>query len=105
MLKRFTIRQRILLTFLATVLMGSFLQLIIAGRQIQLATLEFYQHHLETDALMIAATLTESFEHYLDGEGGSELQRIMSNFYHDNQTDYLVIDHNYRLISYTVGIG
>jgi len=105
MLKRFTIRQRVLLTFLATVLIGSVLQLIIAGRQLQIATLEFYQHHLETDALMIAATLNESFEHYLDGEGGGELQRLMTNFYHDNRTDYLVVDRNYRLISFTLGIG
>ena len=105
MLKRFTIRQRVLLTFLATVLIGSVLQLIIAGRQLQLATLEFYQHHLETDALMIAATLNESFEHYLEGEGGGELQRLMTNFYHDNRTDYVVVDHNYRLISFTIGIG
>ncbi|MCB9461124.1 MAG: HAMP domain-containing histidine kinase [Anaerolineaceae bacterium] len=105
MLKRFTIRQRILLTFLATVLMGSLLQLIIAGRQLQLATLEFYQHHLETDALMMAATLTESFEHYLEGEGGNEMVRMLSNFYQDNRTDYVLVDSNYRIVSFTPGIG
>ena len=53
MLKHFTIRQRILVTFLAIVLTGSILQLLVAGWQIQLATLEFYQHHLETNALLV----------------------------------------------------
>jgi signal transduction histidine kinase len=105
MLKSLTIRQRILLTFLATVLIGGLVQLIIAGRQLQLATLEFYQHHLETDALMIAATLSEPLEHYLDGEGTQELQRILGNIQGETVHDYLIVDSGYHVVGFTAGIG
>ncbi|MBZ0294582.1 MAG: HAMP domain-containing histidine kinase [Anaerolineae bacterium] len=105
MFKRWTIRQRILITFLAIVLTGGVLQLIIAGRQLQLATLEFYQHHLETDGLMLASTLSESLEHYLDGEGTESLQRLLGNLQQDTNHNYLIIDHNYRVVGYTAGSG
>ncbi len=49
---RWTIRQRILITFTAIVLVGSLGQLFIAGRQLEQATIDFYRSHLETDALI-----------------------------------------------------
>jgi len=105
MLKRLTIRQRILITFLAIVLTGGVVQLMIAGRQLQLATLEFYQHHLETDALMIASTLSEPLEHYLEGEGTREMQRILANLQRDVGHDYLIVDRNYRVVGFTADTG
>lgn len=105
MLKRFTIRQRILVTFLIIVLTGSLLQLLIAGRQLQVATLEFYQHHLETDALMIASTLSEPLEHYLEGEGTTAMQELLGNFQRDVGHNYLIVDRNYRIIAYTASTG
>lgn len=105
MLKRLTIRQRILVTFLAIVLTGGVVQLIIAGRQLQLATLEFYQHHLETDALMIASTLSEPLEHYLDGEGTREMQRLLASIQRDVAHDYVIVDRSYRVVGFTVDTG
>ena len=105
MLKRLTIRQRILITFLAIVLTGGVVQLIIAGRQLQLATLAFYQHQLETNALMTAFTLSEPFEHYLEGEGTREMQSILANLQRDVDHDYLIVDQNYGVVGFTANIG
>ena len=105
MLKRFTIRQRIIATFLVIVLTGGFVQLAIAGRQLQLATLEFYQHHLETDALLIASTLSEPLENYLDGEGTRDMQRLLASLQRDSEQHYLIVDRGYRVIAYTAGTG
>lgn len=105
MLKRLTIRQRIIVTFLAIVLTGGTVQLIIAGRQLQLATLEFYQHHLETDALTIANSLSEPLEHYMEGEGTGSIQQILRSFQQDVNHDYLIVDRNYRIIAFTADTG
>lgn len=105
MFRHFTIRQRILITFLAIVLGGGVVQLVIAGRQLQQATLEFYQHHLETDALMIASTLSEPLEHYLDGEGTQEMQRILGSIQQEVAHDYLIVDQSYRVIGFTADTG
>ncbi len=105
MLKRLTIRQRILITFTIIVLSGSILQLMIAGRQLQLASLEFYHHHLEKDALSIAATLTESMEHYLKEDSTQELQQILATFQEDEDYAYLIVDSSYRIVDYTPDTG
>lgn len=105
MLKRLTIRQRIVATFLVIALTGGFVQLAIAGRQLQLATLEFYQHHLETDALLIASTLSEPLEHYLEGEGTRDMQRLLASLQRDSEQHYLIVDGSYRVIAYTAGTG
>ncbi|MCB9454713.1 MAG: HAMP domain-containing histidine kinase [Anaerolineaceae bacterium] len=105
MLENLTIRQRILVTFIAIVLTGSVLQLIVAGWQLQLATLEFYQHHLETDALLIASSLAEPLEYYLEGEDNGKIQQVLTAHQTDVGHDYLVTDRTYRLITYTPGIG
>lgn len=100
MFKRFTIRQRILVTFLIITLTGAVTQLVIAGHQLQLSTLEFYQHHLETDALLIAGTVSEPLEHYLDGEGSTSIQRLLASLQRDGDYDYVIVDQNYRVIGY-----
>ena len=106
MLKKLTIRQRILVTFIAIVLSGSILQLILAGRQLQQATLEFYQHHLETDALLVAGTLSEPMEHdSSDGESTTPEQRFLSNLRQHADYDYAIVDSSFHILSYTPGIG
>jgi signal transduction histidine kinase len=105
MLKRLTIRQRILITFVAIVLMGSISQLIIAGHQLQFATLEFYQHDLETDALITAANLSEPFERYLKGRGTEEIQHLMSTFHGEFGHDYLIVDRDYEIVDFTAGLS
>lgn len=105
MRRQLTIRQRIVATFLLIVLGGGVLQLFIAGRQLQQATLEFYQHHLETDALMIASTLSEPLEHYLDGEGTQEMQRVLGSIQQEVAHDYLIVDRAYRVIGFSADTG
>lgn len=109
MLKRFNIRQRILIIFLAIALTGGLAQLVIAGWQLQQATLDFHQHHLETDALMIASTLAEPLEEYLD-EGDDddnryEIQRLLGSFQQEVDHDYLIVDRHLRVVGFTAGTG
>ncbi|MCB9451042.1 MAG: HAMP domain-containing histidine kinase [Anaerolineaceae bacterium] len=105
MLRQLTIRQRILVTFLAIVLTGSILQLLVAGWQIQLATLEFYQHHLETNALLVASGLSEPLEYALEGKDDGSLQRILTVQQSQLGHDFLLVDRNYRLIASTNTVG
>lgn len=103
MLHRRTIRQRILITFITIVLTGGALQLLIAGHQLQQATIEFYQHHLETDALLLSAAFSEPLGHFLEGEEEADfpqtLARLQQELTHDH--DYLILDATYRVIGYT----
>jgi signal transduction histidine kinase len=104
-LKHLSIRYRILLIFIVIVLVGSATQLFIAGYQLQMATLEFYQHHLETDALLIAANLSESMEDYHDDEGTGTIQRTVATFQQNLDYGYLIVDHQYQVLAYTANSG
>lgn len=105
MLNRLTIRQRILVIFITVAMAGGVVQFIIAGRQLQLATLEFYQHHLETDALLVSATFSEPLAHYLEGEGSENIGRIMNTLQQEVGHNYLIVDHNNRVVGYTANTG
>ncbi|HEX2905873.1 MAG TPA: HAMP domain-containing sensor histidine kinase [Phototrophicaceae bacterium] len=105
MLSRLTIRQRILATFIVIVLAGGVVQLLIAGQQLQSTLLEFYQHHLETDALLVTATFSEPFEKYLEGEGTSGMQWTLATLQQKVGHDYLIVDHNFSVIGYTANAG
>lgn len=105
MFSRMTIRQRILLIFILIALVGGMMQFFIAGRQLQLVTLEFYQHHLETDALLVAATFAEPLGHYLEGEGDEGIRRTLATLQQEVGHNYLIVDHNYRVVGYTAGTG
>ncbi|MGQ9904935.1 MAG: sensor histidine kinase, partial [Anaerolineae bacterium] len=105
MLQRLNIRQRILLTFLAIVLTGGAVQLVIAGHQLQVATLTFHQHHLEIDAVTIAATLSEPMEHYLEGKGTREIQQTLALMQREKPYEYLIVDNNYRLVGFVANRG
>lgn len=105
MFDHMTIRQRILLIFILIALVGGMMQFFIAGRQLQEATLEFYQHHLETDALLVAATFAEPLEHYLEGEDEDGVGRILAALQQEVGHNYLIVDHNYRVVGYTADTG
>ncbi len=100
-----TIRQRILLIFILIAMVGGMMQFFIAGRQLQQATLEFYQHHLETDALLVAATFAEPLEHYLEGEDDDGVGRVLARLQQEVGHNYLIVDHNYRVVGYTANTG
>lgn len=104
-LGRLSIRQRILIVFLLIVLSSGMVQLWIAGRQLEAMTLEFYQHHLETDALLISANLAEPMEHYLDGEGTTDLNRSLNMMIREVKHDYRLLDANYNVIGYSAAEG
>lgn len=104
-LNKLTIRLRILVIFILVALTGGMVQFISAGRQLETATLEFYQHHLETDALLVATTFAEPLEHYLEGEGDDGIGRILTTLQQEVGHDYLILDWNYRVVGYTANTG
>jgi signal transduction histidine kinase len=105
MFARMTIRRRILLIFILIALVGGIVQFLIAGRQLQLTTLEFYQHHLETDALLVAANFAEPLGHYLEGEGEGGIGRLLATLQQEVGHNYLIVDRNYRVVGYTADTG
>ncbi|MFN8531744.1 MAG: ATP-binding protein [Anaerolineae bacterium] len=105
MLNRLTIRQRILVIFIGIACMGGTVQFLIAGRQLEAATLEFYQHHLETDALLVATTFAEPLGQYLEGDGESGIGRILTALQQEVGHDYLIVDRDYRVVGYTANTG
>lgn len=105
MLKHLTIRQRILITFISIALTGGLVQFMIAGLQIGSATLEFYRHHLETDALLVATTLSEPLEHSISERNPLSLTRLMNALQAQVGHNYLIVDRNYRVVGYTPDTG
>lgn len=105
MLNRLTIRQRILAIFIVITFMGGTVQFLIAGRQLEAATLEFYQHHLETDALLVSATFAEPLGHYLEGESEGGIGRMLSTLQQEVGHDYLILDRNHHVIGYSADTG
>lgn len=105
MLNRLTIRQRILVIFILIACVGGTVQFLIAGRQLEAATLEFYRHHLETDALLVAATFAEPLGHYLEGEDEGGIGRMLATLQQEVGHDYLILDRNYRVVGYTANTG
>lgn len=57
-----SIRRRILITFTAIVVLGGVVQLLIAGSQLQTATLNFYQTHLQSSAAIASVTFASAFD-------------------------------------------
>ena len=104
MLNRLTIRQRILIIFIVIAFVGGTVQFLIAGRQLEAATLEFYQHHLETDALLVSATFAEPLGHYLEGEDEGGIGRLLVTL-RRKWDDYLILDRNHRVVGYTANTG
>lgn len=105
MLARLSIRQRMLIIFTLIALIGGLSQLVIAGSQLQAATLAFFQHHLETDILVVAATLAEPLEHYLDGDGRTNLQHTLAVLQGEVGQDFLIVDSRYHVVGYSVGLS
>ncbi len=105
LLQQLSFRQRILLTFLPIVVVGSVLQVLIAGDQIQSMSMEFFQTQVEAEALKIAASLPEPMEHYLEGKGGQDIQNALSSLQFDAAWHYLLVDSNRRIIAFTLGDG
>jgi signal transduction histidine kinase len=105
MLNRLTIRQRILVIFIVIAFVGGTVQFIIAGRQLEAATLEFYQHHLETDALLVAVTFAEPLGHYLEDDDEDDIGRMLATFQREVGHNYLILDRNYWVVGYTANTG
>lgn len=105
MLHRLTIRRRILVTFVLVALAGGIVQFIIAGQQLRTATLEFYQHHLETDALLVATTFADPLHHSLDEGDREDIERALDRLQHEVGHDYLLVDTRYRVVGSTADTG
>ncbi|MEO8397334.1 MAG: HAMP domain-containing protein, partial [Chloroflexota bacterium] len=102
MFKRLTIRQRILLIFTSIVVLGSLLQLLIAGRQIQNATLDFYRQHLETEALIAGLSLGSSLERFSETDASrAGLQSLLTALQSEVSQDFVLVDQDFRILGYT----
>ncbi len=101
MINRLSIRWRILIIFILIACVGGLVQFVIAGRQLEATTLEFYKHHLETDALLVATTFAEPLGHFLEGEGEEGVGRMISTFQQEVGHDYLIVDSSYRVVAAT----
>lgn len=101
-MKKISLQWRIMLIFMSVALVGGMIQLVIAGGQLANTTLEFYQHHLEKDVLVISNSLSEPFEHFLERETTTpDLARLIATFQHDTSYDYILTDHDRRVIAYS----
>ena len=105
MINRLTIRGRILVIFILITVTGGSVQFVIAGGQLRAATLEFYQHHLETDAFLVATTFAEPLGHYLEGEGSGDIGRILTVLQQEIGHHYLIVDRNFRVVGYSPQTG
>src|SRR5579871_3470085 len=102
MLKRLTIRQRILLIFTSIVVIGGILQLLIAGGQLQTATLDFYRQQLETDSLIAGVSLGGSMERFADTDESREgLQSLLAALQNQVGQDFVLTDRDFDVIGYT----
>ena len=102
MLKHLTIRQRILVIFTTIVVLGSLLQLLIAGRQIQNATLDFYRQHLETEALIAGLSLGSSLERFSETDASrAGLQNLLTALQSEVSQDFVLVDGDFHILGYT----
>lgn len=99
MLHTRSIRQRILLIFGLIAVTGAIVQFAIAGRQLEAATLEFHQHHLETDALLLAATFTKAIAHAYEPEDGQDLSQLLTVFQQQVGHQFMLLDSSYRVVA------
>ncbi|MEO0562655.1 MAG: HAMP domain-containing sensor histidine kinase [Chloroflexota bacterium] len=100
-----TIRGRLITTFLIVVIGGTGLQLALAGLQLRQATLTAYRTNLESNALLIASTLTEPLEHATPGRGSASIVQRLTALQQDGQYEFLVVDTERRALGYTPAIG
>jgi signal transduction histidine kinase len=112
MLKRLTIRQRILLTFTLIVLVGSLIQLAIAGTQLSAATTESYRLRLESDALVTAASLASAVENHVleekrdpGGDPSRELWHFLDALQSRVGHEFMLLDDHYRVVGATPAMG
>ncbi|MBL8132890.1 MAG: HAMP domain-containing protein [Anaerolineae bacterium] len=96
---------RILIPFVLITLLGGLAQMFIAGTQLERATYEFNQHHLETDALMVAASLGEPLEKYMEEANDSDLRRALVVLNQEKRYEYLIADRDFHVVGYTPGVG
>ncbi len=102
---KLTIRRRLLMTFTLVILVGGLALFWLAGRQLSRATLEFYQHDLETEAVTLTSGLAEALgESGDEGGGGSSLQLLLQRSQTDTDKQYTVLDASGRVLASTTTI-
>ncbi len=94
------IRGKVLLVFTSVTLAGGLALLLTAGWQLQNATLEFYQHDIQTAALSLANGMVEPLE---ESEGGQSriLQTLLERNPGHPEMTFTVTDSNRRVLAST----
>ncbi len=94
---RLGIRQKVLLTFAAIVLIGGTAVFLIAGLEVRDVTLEFYQQDLEMSALNLANVVVDA----LDEDNSGTLQTLLDRAHaRENQT-FTLLDTQRRVLAST----
>lgn len=94
-----SIRRRILVTFTLIVVVGGVVQLLIAGSQLQTATLDFYRTHLESSASIAAITFASAFDDREgNGRGRNELQNTLAQVEQQVGQEYLLLDTSAHVV-------
>lgn len=97
--------QRFLIPFVLIALVGGGAQMLIAGQQLERATYDFYEHRIETDALMVASNLGEPMEQGQSRSADDGLQRAGTALGNDSRYDYLIADRQHNIISSSPGFS
>ncbi|HEX3053800.1 MAG TPA: HAMP domain-containing sensor histidine kinase [Aggregatilineaceae bacterium] len=100
---KITIRRRLMFTFTLVILVGGLALFLAAGRQLSRATLEFYRHDLETEAVTLSSGLSEVISEYGDEEedNGSQTLQLMLQRAQTDDREYTVLDRNRRVLATT----
>jgi signal transduction histidine kinase len=101
-LHRGSIRKRILLTFVSVVVGGAFVQLAVAGLQLQDSTFEYYRSRLQAHGQDLAAVMAEPLEHYLAEDDNEALNRVIAALQGDPYNAFLIFDDQLDLIGSTL---
>lgn len=90
-----SIRLRILVTFTLIVVLGGVVQLVIAGSQLENASIQYFHERLETDALIASASMSGAFDdHATESRSNINLQRTLSYLQHDAGHQFLLVEVN-----------
>ncbi len=100
-----SIRRRILITFTMIVVVGGVVQLLIAGSQLQSATLDFYQTHLESSAAIASVTFASAFDDEREGgrRGQEDVPNTLAAVEEQVGQEFLLLDANARVIADSSG--
>ena len=98
MVRAYSLRLRLLLTYLGLIVIGFGGLTWLAGQQLIEGAVEDFTNRLQVEALLIAGTLPELLEHYLEGEvNPREVSAMLSRYAEQLQLGVAILDGSGRV--------